>query len=72
MVLNICATVSHLLFSKLREIRQPRAVLKDELETSMRLCGITSLSEAKPSLVNTLDVDYMIVSNGKGRLLSKL
>lgn len=36
-------------------------VLKDELETSMRLCGITSLDEATPDLVNTLDVDYMVV-----------
>ncbi|KAF4448389.1 L-lactate dehydrogenase (cytochrome) [Fusarium austroafricanum] len=51
-------------------------ILKDELETSMRLCGITSLSEAKPSLVNTLDVDHLVVSDGftegNGRLLSKL
>ncbi|KAH7254350.1 FMN-dependent dehydrogenase-domain-containing protein [Fusarium redolens] len=47
-------------------------ILKDELETSMRLCGITSLSEARPSLVNTLDVDHMVVGNGFGRLLSRL
>ncbi|KAM0267359.1 hypothetical protein ACHAPA_005901 [Fusarium lateritium] len=52
-------------------------ILKDELETSMRLCGITSLSEAKPSLINSLDVDHLVVGNGymKGdsrRLLSKL
>ncbi|KAG4253128.1 L-lactate dehydrogenase (cytochrome) [Fusarium proliferatum] len=47
-------------------------ILKDELETSMRLCGITSLSEARPSLVNTLDVDYMVVGNAYTRLLSKL
>ncbi|KAJ3526698.1 hypothetical protein NM208_g11062 [Fusarium decemcellulare] len=36
-------------------------ILKDELETSMRLCGITSLEEARPRLVNTLDVDHLIV-----------
>ncbi|KAF5563561.1 L-lactate dehydrogenase (cytochrome) [Fusarium napiforme] len=47
-------------------------ILKDELETSMRLCGITSLSEARPSLVNTLDVDHMVVGNAYTRLLSKL
>ncbi|KAF5639314.1 L-lactate dehydrogenase (cytochrome) [Fusarium sp. NRRL 52700] len=47
-------------------------ILKDELETSMRLCGITSLSEATPSLVNTLDVDHMVVGNAYTRLLSKL
>jgi L-lactate dehydrogenase (cytochrome) len=27
----------------------------------MRLCGITSLDQATPDLVNTLDVDYMVV-----------
>ncbi|KAL5601592.1 hypothetical protein FOBRF1_009125 [Fusarium oxysporum] len=47
-------------------------ILKDELETSMRLCGITSLSEARPSLVNALDVDHMVVGNAYTRLLSKL
>ncbi|KAF4335767.1 L-lactate dehydrogenase (cytochrome) [Fusarium beomiforme] len=47
-------------------------ILKDELETSMRLCGITSLSEARPNLVNTLDVDHLVVSNGFTRLSSKL
>ncbi|KAF5708432.1 L-lactate dehydrogenase (cytochrome) [Fusarium mundagurra] len=47
-------------------------ILKDELETSMRLCGITSLSEARPSLVNTLDIDHMVVGNAYTRLLSKL
>jgi L-lactate dehydrogenase (cytochrome) len=53
-------------------------VLKDELEVSMRLCGITSLDQATPELLNTLDVDYM-VKNGEaqrdmrdGRLHSKL
>lgn len=38
------------------------AVLKDELETSMRLAGLTSLDQATPSLVNTLDVDYLVTS----------
>ncbi|KAH7198384.1 FMN-dependent dehydrogenase-domain-containing protein [Fusarium flagelliforme] len=51
-------------------------ILKDELETSMRLCGITSLSEARPRLVNSLDVDHLVVrddlSDLRGRLLSKL
>jgi L-lactate dehydrogenase (cytochrome) len=35
-------------------------VLKDELEVSMRLCGITSLEQATPELVNTLDIDYLV------------
>ncbi|CAM1503268.1 Fc.00g080440.m01.CDS01 [Cosmosporella sp. VM-42] len=37
-------------------------ILKDELEVSMRLAGLTSLDEATPALVNTLDVDYMVSS----------
>lgn len=37
-------------------------VLKDELEVSMRLCGITSLDETTPALVNTLDVEHMVSS----------
>ncbi|EGY16092.1 cytochrome b2 [Verticillium dahliae VdLs.17] len=35
-------------------------ILKDELETSMRLCGITSLDEATPALVNTRDIDHLV------------
>lgn len=27
--------------------------MRDELETAMQLCGITSLSEATPNLLNT-------------------
>lgn len=38
----------------------PRTVLKDELETTMRLVGITDLSQAHPGLVNTLDVDRLV------------
>jgi L-lactate dehydrogenase (cytochrome) len=34
--------------------------MKDELETSMKLLGITDLSQAHPGLLNTLDVDYLI------------
>ena len=35
-------------------------VLKDELETSMRMIGITDLSQVHPGLVNTLDVDPLV------------
>ncbi|KAJ3533601.1 hypothetical protein NM208_g7911 [Fusarium decemcellulare] len=41
-------------------------ILKDELETSMRLAGITSLDQATPDMVNTLDVDYMVPSGEVG------
>ncbi|KAF7560260.1 hypothetical protein G7046_g3881 [Stylonectria norvegica] len=55
-------------------------ILKDELEVSMRLAGLTSLDQATPALVNTLDVDHMVVSGetapnsppAKGRRASKL
>ncbi|KAI9734811.1 MAG: hypothetical protein M1834_001889 [Cirrosporium novae-zelandiae] len=39
-------------------------ILKDELETSMRLVGITDLSQVHPGLVNTLDVDRLVPSTG--------
>ncbi|TDZ35032.1 Cytochrome b2 [Colletotrichum spinosum] len=42
-------------------------ILKDEIETSMRLCGITSLSQATPAMVNTLDVDYLVMSEEQAR-----
>ncbi|KAF2180427.1 cytochrome b2 [Zopfia rhizophila CBS 207.26] len=35
-------------------------ILKDELETSMRLCGITDIDQAHPGLVNTQDVDRLV------------
>ena len=35
-------------------------ILKDELATSMRLCGITSLDQASPEMVNTRDVDHLV------------
>ncbi|KAF2100944.1 putative mitochondrial cytochrome b2 [Rhizodiscina lignyota] len=35
-------------------------ILKDELETAMKLVGITDLSQVHPGLVNTLDVDHLI------------
>ncbi|CRK33474.1 hypothetical protein BN1708_001152 [Verticillium longisporum] len=37
-------------------------ILKDELETSMRLCGMTSLDEATPASVNTRDIDHLVAS----------
>jgi L-lactate dehydrogenase (cytochrome) len=45
----------------------------------MRLCGITSLEQATSDLVNTLDLDHLVVTGGESRdrkqfsaLLSKL
>ncbi|KAK2028420.1 cytochrome b2 [Colletotrichum zoysiae] len=42
-------------------------ILKDELETSMRLCGITSLGQATPAMVNTLDIDHLVFSEERSR-----
>ncbi|EXA28488.1 L-lactate dehydrogenase (cytochrome) [Fusarium oxysporum f. sp. pisi HDV247] len=35
-------------------------ILKEELETTMRLCGVTHLSQVHPGLVNTLAIDYLV------------
>jgi hypothetical protein len=36
------------------------AVLKDELETTMRMMGITDVSQVHPGLLNTRAVDHLI------------
>ncbi|CAJ2508522.1 Uu.00g135480.m01.CDS01 [Anthostomella pinea] len=36
------------------------SILEDEIEVSMRLCGLTSLGQATPDLLNTTDVDYLV------------
>lgn len=41
-------------------------VMKDELEVAMQLVGITSLSQAHPGLVNTLDVDCLVPDQIEG------
>ncbi|KAL3427897.1 cytochrome b2 [Phlyctema vagabunda] len=35
-------------------------ILKDELETTMRMCGITDLSQVHPGILNTRAVDHLI------------
>lgn len=35
-------------------------IFKDELETAMRLVGITDLSQVHPGLVNTADIDHLV------------
>lgn len=40
-------------------------VLKDEIEVSMKLSGLTSLDQAGPDLLNTADVDHLIRSAQK-------
>lgn len=34
--------------------------MKDELETTMRLLGMTDLSQAHPRFLNTGDIDHMV------------
>jgi hypothetical protein len=36
------------------------AVLNDELETTMKMCGVTSVDQVHPGLLNTLAVDHLI------------
>ena len=38
-------------------------IFKDELETSMRLAGVTDVEQAGPALVNTRDVDHLVPSS---------
>ncbi|ORY66002.1 FMN-dependent dehydrogenase-domain-containing protein [Pseudomassariella vexata] len=40
-------------------------ILKDEIEVSMRLCGLTSLDQISPDLINTSDIDYLVRSSNK-------
>lgn len=40
--------------------RGHKTVLNDELETTMRMCGVTSLDQVHPGLLNTLEVDHLI------------
>ena len=35
-------------------------VMKDEIETTMKLLGITDLSQVHPGFLNTLDIDHLI------------
>ncbi|KAI9733515.1 MAG: hypothetical protein M1818_007263 [Claussenomyces sp. TS43310] len=37
-----------------------RPVLKDELEVTMRMCGVTHLSQVHPGLVNSSAVDHLV------------
>ncbi|KAI1872868.1 uncharacterized protein JN550_003742 [Neoarthrinium moseri] len=40
-------------------------ILKDEIEVSMRLCGITDLEQASPDLLNTSDINHLVRSSNK-------
>ena len=37
-------------------------IVKDELETGMRLAGATDVDQVGPALVNTRDVDHLVPS----------
>ncbi|KAI1609001.1 cytochrome b2 [Exophiala viscosa] len=41
-------------------IEQFIGIMKDELETAMRLVGITSLDQAHPGLLNTCDINHLV------------
>lgn len=41
-------------------------VLSEELETSMRLLGVTNLDQLRPEMVNTRDLDTSIMESVPG------
>ncbi|KAK3378398.1 FMN-dependent dehydrogenase [Podospora didyma] len=41
-------------------VKRVVGILNDELETTMRMCGVTSLDELHPGLLNTRAVDHLI------------
>ncbi|KAJ2971442.1 hypothetical protein NQ176_g7685 [Zarea fungicola] len=41
-------------------------ILRDELEATMKLCGVTSIDQLHPGYLNTLDVDHLIPSTAAG------
>ncbi|KAK0728075.1 FMN-dependent dehydrogenase [Lasiosphaeria miniovina] len=41
-------------------VRRYIEILNEELETTMRLCGVTSLDELHPGLLNTRAVDHLV------------
>jgi L-lactate dehydrogenase (cytochrome) len=41
------------------------AVLRDELEVTMKMCGVTDLSQVHPGLLNTLAVDHLVPSSAE-------
>ncbi|KFY12188.1 hypothetical protein V492_04037 [Pseudogymnoascus sp. VKM F-4246] len=45
-------------------------IMRDELETTMKLCGVTDLSQVHPGLVNTLAIDHL-VPGGEGHPYAK-
>ncbi|TAQ91342.1 hypothetical protein B7494_g369 [Chlorociboria aeruginascens] len=48
----------------LRDPTNSHSVLKDELETTMRMMGITDLSQVHPGFLNTKAVDHLIPDGG--------
>lgn len=57
---TLCKWVLFSLISKLTH-HHP-SVLKDEMESAMKLIGIKNLSEVHPGLVNTSDIDHLVPS----------
>ena len=51
-------------------------VLKDELQTAIKLCGLTDVGELGPELLNTKLLDPLVVSGGlqvaDGRVKARL
>ncbi|KAH8682899.1 FMN-dependent dehydrogenase-domain-containing protein [Tricladium varicosporioides] len=39
------------------------SILKDELETSLKLCGVTDIDQLHPGMLNTGNIDAMVLGN---------
>lgn len=39
------------------------SILKDELETAMQQCGLTSLADASPKYLNTSEIDHLVMKS---------
>lgn len=62
--------VEHLISSKLGKVSESHccadksiSVFKDELETTMKLIGVTDLSQLHPGLLNTRDIDHLVTDS---------
>lgn len=61
-VSNIVLIVSGLLWEPLNVVADDRVVLRDELETAMRLCGITDLNQVRGDIswLNTAELQQYL------------
>lgn len=63
-VWSISRKVSYMRSFDPKKVADPLViVLKDELETTLRLSGLTDVTQAHAGQLNTRDVDYLVNDN---------